>query len=322
MIESKIISEQISEQIKKIKDTYSFEKKISKFIFLKEFMLKNFKYIMCFYEINNVFLDTIKNYGNDLLKNEKLQNNLLEIIDYLLEINKYKHSITKTPDFLIEIKNILNQENLDIIVIKHNLNYQSKNMKEKTLINYISKKNLINSREQLINSINDLNNFIEINKISIQQVEQQYRNNNNIFLLNFIQGKGIKITEKELINCFKNTWKMIDEESKNYFIFDLFIDIFKETNVFKNGFAPMNKMDRKIRLFFNIDQMKPVRDKENIIDYICNHPNLYKEKLEVKLQRESKIKMFNKLNLSEKEMIIFNNKIQEKEIFIAKKIKI
>lgn len=284
--------------------------------------------------IQHVFINQKKSmiyYGEDLWK----------ALDFIFAHQKNLYYL-KSTSFLSSLKLDLNEEQLDILKNKYKVNFNTKEIKE-NLFNlnyqaYISKVNSLKfSHIDIL--VDELHEYARKNSIDDNCIEKIYEKHKDLLLLNLKSFYSMKVSNKDLVATFNSILASNNNQQDKCKLMDNFVELFTETNVFKNSFAPLKKPSSAMLKFFDKEIKKSVYETESqkrlnlanrniintnkeVIQYFVNHPSIMHPNLQYKLERKQKLEMFQKLNLNEQEQVKINQLNVDKNQKGSKKIKI
>lgn len=246
--------------------------------------------------------------------------NIWKCLDFVFSSKKNIYS-AKSPYFLSKLKLELSHEQIIILETKYKVNFNVKKVREilfeKNYKNYYLKEE--NLRESDINSlVDEIHDYIEKNKVESSSIETLYEKNNDLLLLNLKSFYSMKVSDKDLVATFDNVLKKKIPVTQKCELINNFVEIFKDTNIYKNSFGPLKNPKPAILKFFNKEIKKSLYETEaqsminvtnrnliyqnkEVIEYFINHPSFLQSNLQYKFERNQKLKVFNKLKLNEVE---------------------
>ena len=284
--------------------------------------------------IQHVFINQkspMKYYGESLWK----------ALDFVFTYQKKVYYL-KSTSFLSSLKMELNEEQLEILENKHKVNFNTKDIRE-NLFNlnyqtYIPKAKAL-KLSSIDTLVDELHDYIRKNRVNDTSIEKLYEKHKDLLLLNLKSFYSMKVSDKDLIATFNSILTSENNTQDKCKLMDNFVELFTETNIFKNSFAPLKKPASAMVKFFDKEIKKSLYETEaqkklhvgnrniinanqEVIQYFVNHPSIMHPNLQYKLERKQKLEMFEKLNLNEVEQNQLNQINEEKSKIGSKKIKI
>lgn len=331
----KTIYHEVDDLLKKASSTEKIHKKFEFMKVIMDLLEKDDSKdsLYCYSNLGSFFINSFYSdrEKNKIINDSFLQEKSFEVINFLFEKTpkKYRYFLNKN-DFLKTIKGVLRKEDLDKLIIKYKINYYSTEYKMMVMDDFFK----LNVDDSLKKYEEEKENFYSLAKeifFTDKDIENLFDKRPNLLLLSIKQEKNLKIKEKDLKDVFFKIYTKFRHSSSSYLTnpqheflmaMDIFTDIFVKTNIFMNTFAPMNNMSKSLisYLGLNNDKKDNSFQKKYAMDYIKNNKVFYKNTLEKQLERHEKIKIFNKINLSQEEQKIFIEEYEEKPP--AKKIKL
>ena len=284
--------------------------------------------------IQDVFINqkkSIIHYGEDLWK----------ALDFVFT-HKKKLYCLKSTSFLSSLRLNLSEEQLDVLQNKYKVNFNTKDIRENLFnLNYQAYIYKVSSLKfsTIEALVDELHEYARKHSIGDNCIEKIYEKHKDLLLLNLKSFYSMKVSNKDLVATFNSILASNNNQQDKCKLMDNFVELFTETNVFKNSFAPLKKPSFAMLKFFDKEIKKSVYETESqkrlnlanrniintnqeVIQYFVNHPSIMHPNLQYKLERKQKLEMFQKLNLNEQEQVKINQLNVDKNQKGSKKIKI